>query len=161
MIHMYAGLVLRVNGPDSTIDIRIVDLCPGCNAGDIDLSPKAFSSIADTTRGRVPISWHLIPCPVAGPIVYHFKEGSSQWWAGVQIRNHRYPVIRLEYLSTAGTFIEIPRESYNYFIKSDGLGPKPFTLRATDIYGHAVIDSGLVVKDSGDVAGSLQFPLCQ
>jgi expansin (peptidoglycan-binding protein) len=43
--------------------VRIVDLCPGCGLGDLDLSMTAFAKIAPLSRGRVPITWHFVPCP--------------------------------------------------------------------------------------------------
>ncbi len=154
------GSCVRIEGPDSTIDIRIVDQCPECPQGDIDLSPLAFSRIADTLRGRVPISWQLIPCPVIGPIVYHFKDGSNQWWTAVQIRNHRYPILSVEYRNSSGTFVDIPRTDYNYFVKADGMGSGPYVFRVTDLFGHVLVDSGIVHIEDTDVGGAAQFGVC-
>jgi expansin (peptidoglycan-binding protein) len=152
------GSCVTVNGPNGKINIRIVDRCPGCPQGGIDLSPLAFSMIADTARGRVPISWQLIPCNVDGPVVYHFKDGSSQWWTAVQVRNHRYPIAKFEYRTSTGTFQEVNRVFYNYFVQSGGMGPGPYTFRVTDIYGHVLIDSGIPLIENGDVSGGSQFP---
>jgi len=154
------GSCVRVTGPDSVIDIRIVDQCPECPAGDIDLSPLAFSCIADIGRGRVPISWRLISCPVTGPIVYHFQDSSNQWWTAVQIRNHRYPVLSVEWRDAGGTFVSVPRTDWNYFVKSDGMGPGPYTFRVTDLFGHVVVDSGVAHTPGGDVSGAAQFEAC-
>lgn len=154
------GTCVRVSGPDGEIAIRIVDLCPECNQGDIDLSPFAFSLLADTNRGRVPITWQVIPCEVVGPIVYRFKDGSNQWWTAVQVRNHRYPIVKLEFLTEQGTFKSVNRTSYNYFVEEDGMGTGPFTFRVTDIYGHVLTDSGIVHIENGTIAGSSQFPPC-
>jgi expansin (peptidoglycan-binding protein) len=154
------GTCVEVTGPDSVIDIRIVDQCPECPAGNIDLSPLAFSRIAALERGRVPISWRLISCPVNGPIVYHFKDGSNQWWTAVQIRNHRYPILWVEYLDASGRFMDVPRTDYNYFVKADGMGPGPYTFRVTDYFGHVVVDSGIVPIADSDVGGAAQFPAC-
>lgn len=155
------GSCVEIIGPDSTIDIRIVDHCPECLPGDIDLSPLAFSKIAAVSRGRVPISWRLIACPVVGPIVYHFKVGSNQWWTAVQIRNHRYPVLRLEYRTSGNAFLDVPRTDYNYFVKADGMGPGPYAFRVTDVHGHELVDTIAPPPDSGDVSGGAQFPLCE
>src|SRR5262245_11945893 len=74
------GACASIEGPNGEITIRVVDQCPECPAGDIDLSPDAFSQIAPLEAGRVPITWRYVPCAVEGPVVYHFKEGSNQWW---------------------------------------------------------------------------------
>jgi expansin (peptidoglycan-binding protein) len=162
----YAGSALCgacaiVTGPRGTITIRIVDRCPGCPGGNLDLSPQAFAQLADTSLGRVPIHWQLTKCNVTGPIIYHFKDGSNQWWTAVQIRNHRYPVLHIEYLTPQHTYKPVSRVDYNYFVEPTGMGPGPFTFRVTDMYGHVLVDTAIVHIENGNVAGRAQFPLCQ
>lgn len=154
------GECIELNGPEGTINVRIVDLCPGCGPGDIDLSREAFSLIADTIRGRVPITWKVVPCEVTGPIQYHFKDGSSQWWTAVQIRNSRHPVQSVEYLTGGSAFKSVNRLNYNYFVESGGMGPGPYIFRVTDIYGHVLVDSNITLVVDGTVAGAGQFPPC-
>ncbi|KAI8096764.1 RlpA-like double-psi beta-barrel-protein domain-containing protein-containing protein [Halteromyces radiatus] len=48
---------IRVTGPKGTITVKIVDTCPPCKSGDVDLSPSSFAAIADLSAGRVPITW--------------------------------------------------------------------------------------------------------
>lgn len=155
---MLCGAYVEVSGPKGTIVVRIVDRCPECAPGDIDLSREAFALIADPVAGRVPISWKIVSPLLSGPIAYRFKEGSSQWWTAVQVRNHRNPIYKLEYLDDDGVFREVPRELYNYFVEESGMGPGPYTFRVTDIYGHTLIDSGVVFVEGGEVAGDAQFP---
>lgn len=156
------GSCVEIDGPDSTIRIRIVDQCPECEPGHIDLSPLAFSLIAPMEHGKVPITWRVTSCPVTGPIIYHFKEKSNPWWIAIQIRNHRYPILTFEFQDEDKIFTELPRTSYNYFLKKDGLGSGPFIFRVTDIFGHQLTDTvapdGL---DSVEVPGNAQFPLCE
>ncbi len=154
------GACLSVSGPNADIFIRIVDRCPECQPGDIDLSPLAFSKIADTALGRVKISWHLVTCNISGPIIYHFMDASSQWWTAVQIRNYRYPIMSVEYLTSGGTFANVNRMSYNYFVEPNGMGPGPYTFRVTDMFGHVLVDTGIVLNVGGNVPGHGQFPLC-
>lgn len=152
------GGFIEVTGPQGSMIVRVVDQCPGCPAGDVDLSPEAFAQIAELSAGRVPISWQLVSMPLDGPIVYHFKDGSNQWWTAVQIRNHRNPILKLEYLNGGGNFQEVPRLSYNYFVQASGMGPGPYTFRVTDILGNVLTDSGIPHVENGDVNGGGQFP---
>ncbi len=154
------GACVVVTGPQGTITVRIVDRCPECPQGNIDLSPLAFSQIADTSLGRVPITWQLTDCAVTGPIVYHFKDGSNPWWTAVQVRNHRYPVLRFEYLASNHEYRTVNRVDYNYFVEPTGMGPGPFTFRVTDIYGHVLIDTAIAHRENADVPGRAQFPPC-
>ncbi|KAF7728403.1 hypothetical protein EC973_006211 [Apophysomyces ossiformis] len=51
------GRSIRVTGPKGSVTVKIVDTCPPCHSGDVDLSPAAFNKIADFKQGRVPITW--------------------------------------------------------------------------------------------------------
>lgn len=156
---MTCGAYVEISGPRGVITVRIVDRCPECEPGDIDLSREAFALIADPIQGIVPITWRLIsPTDLSGPISYRFKEGSNPWWTAVQIRNHRNLIARFEYLTDAGEFKAVERQEYNYFVEASGMGPGPYTFRVTDIYGNTLTDSGVVFVEGGEVAGDRQFP---
>jgi expansin (peptidoglycan-binding protein) len=153
------GAFVRVIGPKGAVTVRIVDLCPGCKAGDLDLSQEAFAQIAELRQGRVAVSWQVVSPGLTGPIAYHFNAGSSQWWTAVQIRNHRNPVARLEYQKAGGEWVTVPRTSWNYFVQtSPGMGLGPYTFRVTDSYGNVLTDSNIVLVAGGTVNGSSQFP---
>jgi expansin (peptidoglycan-binding protein) len=153
------GACAHVVGPNGEVTVRIVDRCPECPQGDIDLSPQAFEMIADLSAGRVDISWQYVPCSVSGPIAYRFKEGSNQWWTAVQLRNHRHAIAKLE-VDEGGGFVEVPRLDYNYFVDEGGMGPGPYTFRVTDVYGHELVDTGIVHQEAQIVSGAAQFPDC-
>jgi expansin len=58
----WCGQCVLVTGPKGSVKVRIVDLCPGCAHGDLDLSEEAFTSIAALSAGRVKITWHVVAC---------------------------------------------------------------------------------------------------
>lgn len=155
----WCGACVEVTGPTGTVAVRIVDRCPGCPKGDLDLSREAFALLSPLSAGRVPITWHEVACPVSGPIAYHFKDGVSQYWAAIQIRNHRYPIATLE-AEVGGAYQMLDRERYNYFLEPDGLGPGPYALRVTDTRGHVIVDTGIAVGDDVTRTGATQFPAC-
>ncbi len=155
------GACAAVDGPDGSVTVRIVDRCPECASGDLDLSPQAFERIAPLSAGRVPISWRFVACDVSGPVRYRFKDGSNPFWTAIQVRNHRHAVARLEARTGDGGWRAIPRESYNYFVATDGLGAGPLTLRVTDVHGLTLEDTGVPPGDSTEVAGAAQLPACQ
>ncbi len=155
------GTCASIDGPMGQVTVRIVDRCPECPRGNIDLSPSAFDRLAARSAGRVAIRWRYVPCAVTGPIRYHFKDGSNPFWTAVQIRNHRAAISRFEYRAADGAFREVHRESYDYFVEPSGMGPGPYTFRVTDVWGHTVTDTGVPGGDSTEVAGASQFPECQ
>ena len=155
---LLCGAVIEVTGPSGAVVVRVVDRCPECAAGDVDMSPQAFERIAPLSRGRVPITWRLLSPALGGTISYKFKEGSNQWWTAVQIRNHRNPVYSVEYRAPDGTWRQMARQSYNYFLAESGLGAGPAALRVTDIYGNIIADSGIAWAEGAVIPGSAQFP---
>ncbi len=154
----YCGAYVQVNGPKGSVIVRIVDLCPECHAGHLDLSREAFAAIADVSLGVVPITWRVISPAISGPIAYHFKEGSNQWWTAVQIRNHRNPIAKFEYWN-GSQWITVPRVSYNFFVQTNpGMGVGPYTFRVTDWYSNTLIDAGIPFSENGTINGTAQFP---
>lgn len=152
------GATIQAVGPKGTVLVRIVDLCPECPAGDVDFSPQAFALIADLPQGRVPITWRLASPEIVGPVGYRIKEGSSQWWTAVQVRNHRNPIATLEYKTGNGTFVNVPRTSYNYFVQASGMGPGPYTFRITDVFGNVLVDNNIPLAPGAVTPGVAQFP---
>lgn len=56
------GRCIEVTGPNGKVVVRIVDKCPGCSFGDVDLSQTAFGKIAKLSAGRIDIKWHFVTC---------------------------------------------------------------------------------------------------
>jgi expansin (peptidoglycan-binding protein) len=155
----YCGAYLEVSGPKGQVVVRVVDLCPECHTGHLDLSREAFAQIADLPLGNVAITWQLISPEISGPIQFHFKDGSNQWWTAVQIRNSRNPIARFEYRNNSGIWVDVPRTSYNYFVQTNpGMGVGPFAFRVTDWYGNVLSDASIPFQENETMDGSAQFP---
>ena len=154
----YCGAFVEVHGPSGTVTVRVVDRCPECKAGHLDLSYDAFAKIADPVLGRVSISWRVVSPVISGPIAYHFKEGSNQWWTAVQIRNHRNPIAKFEYWN-GSQWVNVKRTDYNFFVQTNpGMGVGPYTFRVTDSYTNTLTDSGIPFIEGGTINGVGQFP---
>lgn len=138
----------------TTITVRIVDECPECAVGQLDLSREAFTRLADPTLGRIPVSWTLVS-PDLGGLSIRYKDGSSRYWCGIQVIDHRNPVARLE-VQVNGTFKALTRTSYNYFLSPDGSGCGS-AIRITDIYGEALTVPALPVQPSATQKTAVQF----
>lgn len=153
------GTCMLVKGPKGSVTVRVVDSCPGCKEGHLDLSEQAFAKIADPVDGRVPITYQGVACEVTGNLSYHFKEGSSKYWTAIQIRNHKLPIAKVEYEKN-GAFVDMPRVDYNYFIDQKGVGDLPggLKLRITAVDGQAVEEDlpGTIQADKV-FPGTVQF----
>jgi len=151
------GECVFVTGPKGSVTLRIVDLCPECKSGDLDMSQEAFAKIADVSAGRVKITWHVVPCAVSGNVAYRFKEGSSQYWTAIQVRNSKLPIEKLEW-EKQGAWMNVARESYDYFVIASGVGTtNPFNVRITAIDGQTITDTLPGVLDGQVVQGASQF----
>jgi expansin (peptidoglycan-binding protein) len=152
------GAYIQVHGSTNgaTITVRITNLCPyPCAVGQLDLDPEAYKLLAPLQTGETPITWKLVSPNLSGGIAIRYKPGSSQWWCGIQVINHRNPVARLEVLVN-GAWKALPRASYNYFLSATGAGCGS-QIRVTDIYGQQLTVGPLAIKVNVTQATSVQF----
>jgi len=89
-------------------------------------------------------------------VKYVYKEGSTQYWCGLQVRNHRNPIRSVE-LRSSGGWITLKREMYNYFLSESGAGCGG-QVRITDVQGNQLTDTGIAVKPGVEQAGAKQLP---
>ncbi|MDQ1232818.1 expansin (peptidoglycan-binding protein) [Paenibacillus sp. SORGH_AS306] len=156
-----AGAYLEVQGPLGKTTVYVTDLYPEGANGALDLSPNAFAAIGDMSKGKIDIQWKVVKTPITGNFSYRIKEGSSQWWAAIQVRNHKYPVMKFEY-EKAGQWISLPKTDYNHFV-GEKMGNQPLKVRITDIRGKVVTDILQPLPSEATsspyiVAGNVQFP---
>jgi expansin (peptidoglycan-binding protein) len=150
------GECVAITGPKGNLTVRVVDLCPECEKGHLDLSQEAFAKLADVSLGHVAVTWKVVECAVKGNLGYNYKDGVSQYWFAVQVTNSRLPIAKLE-IEKNGTFTEVERESYNYFVDSDGSGTGKVTVRVTSIDGQQLIDTLPPAEANVTSTGAAQF----
>ncbi|MEE3393521.1 MAG: expansin EXLX1 family cellulose-binding protein [Lachnospiraceae bacterium] len=142
------------------VDCLVADQLPEGKEGDVDLDRLAFPQIAPLAVGRLKINWQIIAYPTELPIQYVFKDGSTQYWAQVQVRNLRYPIVSLEYKKSGEpetSYVALHKEAHNYFTMSKA-GPGPYDFRATDIFGDVLTDSIPLTAAGTPVSGAANFP---
>jgi expansin (peptidoglycan-binding protein) len=147
-------LVRAANG--ASVTVRITNLCPlPCARGQIDLSPQAFAKLADRSLGEIPITWKLLSPATPDTMSIRYKTGSSQWWCGIQVINHRNPVARLS-VRTGGSWRQLARTGYNYFLSEHGDGCGG-SIRVTDIYGQQLTVTGIALSPDLVQSAHTQF----
>ncbi|HJV68918.1 expansin EXLX1 family cellulose-binding protein [Ideonella sp.] len=155
------GACIVVTNPanGSSVEVRIDDRCPECAPGDVDLDEEAFVQIAAREEGRIPISWVYVACTPPTLSLY-FKEGSNPWWTAIQVRDHRYPVASVAWRPSGTTkFTKLPREMYNYFVATSGMGAGPYDFKITDVFGQVVKVYKVALDVGVDIPTKKQFPL--
>ena len=133
------GACMVVRGPKDSVLLRVNDRCPGCKAGDLDLTRTAFAHIAETNKGTVPVTWHFAACPDTPPLSLLFTPKSSRWYINMQPLHHAYPIKSLELLVDSA-WVDVPRLFYNHFAVRRP-PPAPWAMRLRDTQGHEWIDS--------------------
>jgi len=107
------------------------------------------------------VSWRFVQCPLAADsgMTFQFQEGSSANYAALLIQRHRFRLASVEYRSNGG-YRSLTRSSYNYWVAASGMGTGPFTLRVTDVQGHAAEQAGVPLTPGVAFQGQVQFPQC-
>lgn len=163
---MTCGACVHVIGPIGEIDLKIVDRCPECKHGDIDFSTEAFIRVAKLEDGRVPIKWCFIPCRESGGIRVKYEPGMSQFYFKMAIYDHLYAIDMLEYQKKDGSWVEIERKDYNYFVENAGIDEDktkigPYTFRITASTGEVLVIKDVEYKEGGEVETGVQFSLTE
>jgi expansin len=140
------GGYLEVSGPDGSVRVKVIDQCPECAAGHIDLSETAFARLAPLSAGLVNVSYTPLADPaLPGPVSVEVKQGSSQYWLALLADNTGNPLTGVQ-VETSSGWLSLARASYNYWIAASGAGQGPFTVRLTDAQGHQVTVSGITLS---------------
>lgn len=142
------GGYLEVHGPDGSVRVEVIDQCPGCGYGHIDLSDAAFSAIAPLNAGLVDVTYQpLVDPSLPGPISLLVKQGSSQYWLALLAMNTGNPLASVQVQSeSGGGWYNLVQASYNYWVAQSGAGAGPFTVRLTDTQGHVVTLQGIALS---------------
>jgi len=149
------AVVVSTEAPYKPIRVRVIDKCPECKHGDLDLSDKAYKALTNKEPGRKKITWALIPCDIdiagypalvepGSDIKFQFKSGSSESWTEVKVYNTRYPVAKVE-IKVKDRYIRMTRRPYNYWYRKGepGLGKGPFDFRVVLADGSVVDAKGV------------------
>ena len=148
--------VLVETAGGKSVTVRITNLCPApCRPGQLDLSAEAFALLAPPVRGEIPVTWTLVSPPTTKPIGIRYKTGSSRYWCGIQVLDHRNPVARLE-VRASGQWRPLPRAEYNYFLAEDGVGCGG-DVAITDLHGERLVVPAPPVRPDVVQTTNLQF----
>ncbi len=154
------GACIEVEGTKGkSIVLKVVDRCPECKEGDVDLHQDAFALIDEPISGRIPITWKYVSCPLKNDAKFihiNFKSGSTKYWTAIQLRNITQAIKTLEYKDSSGNWIVINRVLFNFFIETKGIDT-PMTLRATSVLGEQLLFENVDIDVDNDFNTNQQF----
>jgi len=116
-----AGETCEVAGPEGTITLMVAEIGP--SSGDqktIEVNTPVWGQMETGGAGAIPVAMRWVPAPVTGSLKLYFTAGSSQYYFGITVYNHRVGVARVEVAgsaggATAGQWVELPRIQTNRF----------------------------------------------
>jgi expansin (peptidoglycan-binding protein) len=164
------GSYIDVTGPKGKVRVKVIDSCPECPVGHLDLSRTAFKKIADEVQGVVPIKYKaVVNPPTPGALSMRIQEGASRYWFSLLVDNHANRLGSVQVAGPGGSFRTAKRATYNYWIIDGGAGSGPFKIKITDVYGHTATVSQIKLSPnvtqktsvrltSGAVTGSAGTP---
>ena len=152
------GGYLEVTGPNGSVRVKVIDQCPECATGHIDLSEPAFAKLAALSAGLINVHYSYLADPtLPGPISIEVKDGSSQYWLALLADNTGNPLTSVQVQTSSG-WQSLQRASYNYWIAQSGAGSGPFTVRLTDNEGNVATVSGITLSPgSTQVTGTYMY----
>ena len=142
------GSYLEVTGPHGKVRVEVIDQCPECKAGHIDLSFPAFAKLAPLKAGLINVSYHTIKNPaLPGPLAFLVKPGSSRYWLALIVMNTGNAVHSVQIRTSPGHWRTLQHVNWNaWIVQNPGPGPGPFTIRVTDTQHHTVTVRGIALK---------------
>ena len=140
------GSYVQVTGPDGSVTAEVIDQCPPCQAGHVDLSEQAFARIAPLAAGLVHVTYRTVADPpLPGPLSMLVKDGSSAYWLALLPIGAGNPVTSVRVSSASHGAQELSRASYGYWLAPSGMGAGPFTVAITDSEGHQATVTGVTL----------------
>ncbi|MGI5241519.1 expansin EXLX1 family cellulose-binding protein [Dactylosporangium sp. CA-139066] len=138
------GTYLDVTGPNGTTRVQVVDLCPSCPAGKVDLGKGAFSRIGALSAGIIPVTYATVRDPQVGPLSVKLKGGTAYSSLTAIVNNHGNPLSTVE-LQTPSGWAALRHGEDNTWTAPPGAVAAPVTLRISDAYGHQAEVTGLAL----------------
>jgi expansin (peptidoglycan-binding protein) len=138
------GTYLDVTGPKGKVRVKVIDKCPECDPGHLDLSRTAFKKIGAESAGVIPITYKTVVNPATpGPLSVRMQEGVSQYYFAALIDNHGNQLASVKVAGPNGTFHTAKRADYNTWIIDGGAGSGPFKIKIADVYGRTATLTGI------------------
>ena len=125
--------------PRRSVTVQILDRCPECKHGDLDLSPEVFREITGSHPSRLKIDWDFVPCPrsfASGPMKFCLKGGSNGYWTAVQPCNTKTTVTKMTFNGKPAALNQM--DAY-YFLSTNGNGinlNQPIDIGVTTVAGN-------------------------
>ncbi|MFI7001056.1 expansin EXLX1 family cellulose-binding protein [Nocardia sp. NPDC050175] len=149
------GAYLDIQGPRGDVRALIVDRCPACAPGQLDLSVAAFTQLADLSDGVAKVRYSVVRNPEPPPeLFYQVKPDSSSAWFAILFSGSGNPLREVAIRpNTGGAWQSLTRGMDNYWSISRA-GNGPFDARVTDVHGDQAVILGITLQPGTRATGT-------
>lgn len=152
------GGCVKVTHGGKTITAMIVDKCPECDEGHLDLFQDAFTALDSPSKGIIDTSYEFVQCPkVSGPLTIHTKSGVSPYWFSAQVVNANRRTSKMEVSTDGKTWKEAARTDYNFFEIPSGVGANSASIRVTSASGDVIVVKDVPMQADKSVKASVNY----
>ncbi|GMF31337.1 unnamed protein product [Phytophthora fragariaefolia] len=147
----------RCTDKTKSVVVQILDRCPECKHGDLDLSPSVFKTLTGSDPSRYTIKWKFVDCPVTGNVNYCLKGGSNNFWTAIQPTNVATGIKSLQINGKATTMLD---GAYYYLLDGSGKASTDLskvTVSLMDVNGVSMKDT-VSLSAGSCTKGTKQFP---
>lgn len=117
--------------------LMIVDKCPECSPGDLDLSFPAYKEITGRWPHRLKFEWKFVDCvdefDYGDKIRMDLKQGPNQWWRAFYFSMNKY---QLANVTLDGR--PLSKAEFGFWNDWNELGKAPHKLVLTSVNGQTV-----------------------
>ncbi|GMF31710.1 unnamed protein product [Phytophthora lilii] len=120
---------------NKTAVVQVLDRCPECAHGALDLSPTVYKEITGLDPNRLTMRWRFVDCPDPGTVQVCLKEGSNSDWIAVQPTNG---VVGVKSVTVNGGATTMLDGAYYYVSTSSGADLSAVKVAITSINGDVI-----------------------
>ena len=145
--------------PRKSVTVQILDRCPECKHGDLDMSPEVFMEITGSSPSRLLVEWDFVPCPSdfsSGPIEFCLKKGSNSYWTAIQPLNAKRTITKM---TVNGSPAALNQMDAYYFLTTQGVDLHEPTDITVTTAGGVTSHHTVVLGSSGCVTSESQTPV--
>ncbi|KAL7687569.1 putative rlpA-like protein, double-psi beta-barrel [Plasmopara halstedii] len=120
---------------NKTAIVQVLDRCPECAHGAVDLSPTVYKEITGMDPHRLKMRWHFVNCPNPGNVKVCLKEGSGSEWIAIQPTNG---VVGVESVMINGATTTMLDGAYYYVLVTKKANLSAVKVSITSITGEKI-----------------------
>ena len=148
------GSYVDVHGPAGMVRAEVVDVCPDCAAGTVDLSRAAFAQIADLDSGTVTVSYQAaVDPPLPGPLVLRLDAAGRPGTLAVQVLNHGNRLLSVDASRAGGRWQRLVPDPDGYW--TGPLRPGQAAASTTPGGTTSAVAGGVTGAVAGGVTGAV------